>query len=252
MYQKERMENILALLRRYGYVTVKFLVEELHYSRATIHRDLNALEKMGKLRRTYGGVEATQERAIPVEFRYEKEKPKKKRIGRRAAQYVCDGDTIFIDGSTTAQYMSEYLLDKKDITVLTNNMALAMLLSENGIRATVLGGQILEPPYMLGGTDTVEAAARYRADKCFFSTREVSRGGEMAYTDDIYLLMHKTMMRNARQVFYLVDSDKVDRREGRVVLGDFSLVDCVISDYDFEEATKKAFPHVDFVWVDKK
>ena len=43
MYQKERLEQILSIVRQYGYVTVKFLVNELHYSNATVNRDLNVL-----------------------------------------------------------------------------------------------------------------------------------------------------------------------------------------------------------------
>ena len=43
MYQKERMDAILDILKVNGYVTVKFLIEKLHYSTATINRDLNML-----------------------------------------------------------------------------------------------------------------------------------------------------------------------------------------------------------------
>ena len=45
MYQKERLDHILQIVKGYGYVTVKYLVANLHYSNATINRDLNLLEK---------------------------------------------------------------------------------------------------------------------------------------------------------------------------------------------------------------
>ena len=250
MYQKERLEQVLALVERHGYVTVRFLVEELHYSKATINRDLNALEQMGKVKRTWGGVEPSEAKAIPVLFRYEYEKSKKKRIAKRAAELIGDGETIFIDGSTTAQYMAEYLIEKKELHVLTNNMALAIFLAENGTDVTVLGGKVLETPYMLSGSDTVEAAAHYRADRCFFSTRAVTEEGEMSYTDDIYFLVHRTMMRNASSVVYLADSDKINRKDGKVVLGDFSLVNMVISDHRFSEETQHRYPDVDFLIVE--
>ena len=249
MYKKERLEKILGILEQNGYVTVRYLMEELHYSKATVNRDLNILEQMDKVKRTWGGVELCEQREIPVVFRYEHGKPNKKRIARRAAELVEDGDILFIDGSTTAQYMGEYLAEKKDIKVLTNNMALGIFLADRGVSVTVLGGRILEAPYMLAGNDTAEAAARYRADKCFFSTRDVSGEGEMAYADDIYYAMHRTMIRNSERVFYLVDSDKVDKKGGRVVLGDLSLVDCVISDYEFGSRTVERYPDVEFVRV---
>ena len=57
MYQNERTEKILNLIKSNGYVTVKYLVENLHYSKATINRDLNILAQSGKIKRTYGGAE---------------------------------------------------------------------------------------------------------------------------------------------------------------------------------------------------
>lgn len=250
MYQKERTEQILSLLRQHGYLTVKYLTRELHYSKATVQRDLKLLEQAGQIKRTWGGVEPATPRSVPVLFRYEKAKPTKKRLGKCAAELVEDGDVIFMDGSTTVQYMREYLIEKKDLHVLTNNMALAIFFEEYGIDVTVLGGKIMEPPYMLAGTDTVETASRYRADKCFFSTSDVSSDGEMAYEGDIYFSMHKTMMRNSGEVFYLVDKDKVDKGGGRVLLGDFSLVDTVITDHAFDEAVKARYPRVRFVQVE--
>ena len=45
MYQKERLDEILDILKTHGYVSVKFLTEKLCYSTATVNRDLNVLEK---------------------------------------------------------------------------------------------------------------------------------------------------------------------------------------------------------------
>ena len=250
MYQKERLERLERLVEEHGYVTVKFLMEKLHYSKATINRDLNTLEQMEKIKRTWGGAEPMKPKAIPVTFRYEYGKPKKKRIAKRAAELIGEDETIFIDGSTTAQYLCEYLPEKKGLHVLTNNIALAISLAERGVAVTVLGGRILEEPYMLSGIDTVETAMRYRADHCFFSTRDVTEEGEMSYTDDIYFSLHRTMMRNSKHVVYLVDSDKIDRRNGSVILGDFSLVNTVVSDHRFSEKTKKTYPQVNFITIE--
>jgi DeoR/GlpR family transcriptional regulator of sugar metabolism len=128
-------------------------------------------------------------------------------------------------------------------------MTLAVFLGDIGIDTVCLGGSIVEPPYMLGGNDTVETVRRYRADKCFFSTRAITSDGEMSYTDDIYFSMHREMMRNSERVIYLVDADKIDKKGGRVVLGDLSLVDTVISDYDFSYETKKKFGSVEFITI---
>ena len=87
--------------------TVKYLTETLHYSTATINRDLNTMEKQNLVKRSYGGAELAEQKVIPLFFRYSKMRPVKNKIAKKAADFVKDGDTIFIDCSTTAQYMGE-------------------------------------------------------------------------------------------------------------------------------------------------
>lgn len=117
MYQKERTDAIYNIIKEKGYVTVKYLVEEMHYSNATINRDLNILEKQALIKRSYGGAEIVEQKEVPLIFRYHKMK---------AAELIYDGDTIFIDGSTTTESIGKYITNKKDITVITNNLALVV------------------------------------------------------------------------------------------------------------------------------
>ena len=109
----------------------------------------------------------------------------------------------------------------------------------------------MEEPYMLAGNDAVSTASRYLADKCFFSTSDVSRDGEMSYEGDIYPMLHKVMIRNSKKSFYLMNKEKVDRGGGRVKLGDFSLVDHVISDYEFDTDIRQKYPNVDFIVLEQ-
>ena len=66
MSQKIRQEQILNILEKRGYVTVKYLVDTLHYSSATINRDLNQMQLLGLVKRTYGGVEAAKRGHLPA------------------------------------------------------------------------------------------------------------------------------------------------------------------------------------------
>lgn len=249
MYQKERLDSIMALLHRHGYVTVKFLTEELHYSKATINRDLNLLEQMKKVKRSYGGVEPTEAQGVSLLFRYAKSKPAKKRIGKCAAQLVRPNDVIFIDGATTTQYMGPYLTEIKDITVITNNMALATFLAEHGVQVVVLGGMIAEAPFMLDGDDTVDIANRYHADKCFFSASALSDTGEIGTGKKAYYALHQTMIRNSDRVFLLIDGEKLGRKYNRC-LCNLSKIDCLISDHTFDEKFKQRYPNVQFICSD--
>ena len=173
MSSKARQDRILEILEKQGHVTVKYLTEVLHYSSATVNRDLNALQSQQLIKRSYGGVEPVRSTYIPVFFRSHKMRAEKRHIGQAAAGFVKDGDTIFLDGSTTCQCMEQYLVGRKGLTVVTNNIVLAANLSAYDIKVICLGGTIVESPSMLYGPESVENAARYRVDKMFFSTGAV-------------------------------------------------------------------------------
>ena len=247
MYQKERLDHILQIVKGYGYVTVKYLVANLHYSNATINRDLNLLEKQKKIKRTYGGVEYIETREIPVRFRYYKMRSAKVKIAKRAAELVADSEVIFIDASTTCEFMAEYLAEKKKITVITNNMALVMRLSEYGINAVCLGGRIVETPCMLDGVETVENAMKYCADKAFFSVETLTEDGRLG-TGEMYYNLYNAMIRCSSEAYLLIDHEKMKKKGiGKRVLGDLSIVKGVVSDYEFKGETVEEFKGVQFI-----
>lgn len=249
MYQKERLDSILEHVRRYGYVTVKYLVGALHYSNATINRDLNILEGQKLVRRTYGGVEIVESTDVPLPFRYHKMRSEKLKICKKAAELIEDGDTVFIDAATTTEPMAEFLTDKKNITVITNNIAIVTRLSEYNIRVICLGGKVIEPPCMLDGSDTVENARKYHANKLFFATGYVTEDGHIC-AGEAYYMLQQVMIANSDEVYYLADHDKLKRAMGlRKIMCDFDRVTGVISDYEFSEEIRKKFPNTQFIKV---
>ena len=246
MLQKERTDAILAILHENGYVPVKLLVEKLHYSNATINRDLNFMQKQNLVKRSYGGVEIVKTKGVRLPFRYHKMKTVKTLLSKKAAEMVKDGDVIFIDGTTTTEYMGHFLENKKDITVITNNMALVMHLAEMQIKTVCLGGSVVEAPFMLCGTDTVENASRYHADKFFFSSGKVSEWG-LIDASQTYGDMHRKMMENSDKVIYLADHEKITDIKGKTF--NFADVDVVITDFEFAHDVKEKFRDVEFVEI---
>lgn len=244
---KKRIDIILDILKEQGYVTVKYLTEQLHYSTATINRDLNDLQKQKLIRRHYGGAELIENRGTPLVFRYHKMRPVKNLIARKAAEFIKDGDTIFIDASTQTQCLGQFITDRKDLTVITNNMILASFLSEHNIKCICLGGKVVEIPYMLGGADTVAAAASYYADKVFFSTAGISQDGIIGGSD-LYYDLHCTMINNSKQSFYLADHQKLNTKSSRIF--DLSKIDYIVSDYIFTDEIKKKYSNITFLEVE--
>ncbi len=244
MYGRERTDRILEILKENGYVTVKYLTEKLHYSNATINRDLNLLESRKLVVRSYGGVELIENRAVPLEFRYHKMKIAKNHIAKRAADFIKPGDTVFIGGSTTAEGIGKFLTETADVTVVTNDMSLVAYLSEHGVKVICTGGEVTEIPTMLGGECAVVTAMKFRFDGMFFATGGISEDG-MIGGSRTYFLLYETVKRNSERVFYLTDHTKLNV-ECEYVQCDLSEVDAVISDYRFDDAVKKKYPNTEF------
>lgn len=243
---QKRIDTILQLIKEQGYVTVKYLCETLHYSTATINRDLNDLKRQNLIVRHYGGAELTTQTGVPLVMRYHKMRPVKRVIAKAAVELVQEGMTIFIDGSTTTHYIGDYIKQYKNITVISNNINLCSHLSEAGLRCICLGGMILESPYMTCSSDTIKQAASYTADLVFFSTGGISSDGAV-YVGAYYDLL-KTMIQNAQKKVLLIDHQKLDRICPRV-LCHVSDLDVIISDIDFSDTVHKKADTTTFLRV---
>lgn len=251
MYQKERTDAIYNIIKENGYVTVKYLVEEMHYSNATINRDLNILEKQALIKRSYGGAEIVEQKEVPLIFRYHKMKAAKNKLGKKAAELICDGDTVFIDGSTTTESIGKYITNKKDITVITNNLALVVYLSEFNVHTICLGGHVVEIPYMLGGQTAVENAMKYHADKAFFSTGVLSLDGKIGsvqWDTGNFRLLHQIMVNNSKMNCCMMDHEKIGI-DYKSILCSVDDVDYLISDYKFDKNFCERFKNTEIITV---
>ena len=244
---EKRIDAVLRLIKEQGYVTVKYLCDELHYSTATINRDLNDLQKKKLITRHYGGAEIVKTKGTPLVFRYHKMRPVKRLLAKKASEMVKEGMTVFIDGSTTAQYIGQYIKDIKGIKVITNNLNLISYLSESGVKCICLGGDIIEMPYITGGIDSAFQAKSYHADISFFSTGGISSDGRIY--DGVYLDLHRAMVDSSEKSVFLIDHKKLDVINSRIIT-DLSEIDVIISDLKFGDDVKKKYKNTQFMEIE--
>lgn len=245
---QKRIDLILDIIKENGFVTVKYLCEKIHYSKATINRDLNELRAQGLITRNHGGAEYATKKYAPLVFRIHKNKHIKTRLAAEAAKMLSDNITIFIDGSTTTQYIAKYIPKYKNITVITNNINLAAYLSESRVNVICLGGRIYESPYVVGGNEAASQASIYNAQLAFFSTSSFTADGTInvgTFNFDI----HRAMIKNSKKAVYIADSSKTEVDAVRR-LCDFSKISTIISDYHFSDEVKSNFSQTEFVEVD--
>ena len=243
--QKQRQDEIINILKSQKYATVKYLSRILGYSTATINRDLNSMQSQRLVKRSYGGVElVSMDRLPPLPNRLGYMQKEKRRNALAAAALIKDGDVVFFDASTTVQYILPFLADKKDLTVITNNMSLATELGEYDVKVICLGGEVVERPNVLGGDDTVENALKYHVDKAFFSVDRITINGQINGT--IHYLLYRVVLANSKEAYLLTNKVKVVERVEKS-LCDFSSLKGVISDFEFPEDCQKAYPNVTFM-----
>ena len=130
MYGIERQEKILSLLSENVSISVAKLSKLLYVSQPTVRRDLNELERQKKVIRTHGGVviRNAPDNEIPLLWREEQNNASKKKIAEKAAEYIHNGDIIFMDASSTVSYIIPHLKAYSDIIVVTNSPKISLKL----------------------------------------------------------------------------------------------------------------------------
>src|SRR5690554_3221624 len=176
MFAEERRLKIAEMINRGDSVKVAPLAKEFNVSESTIRRDLNQLEKFGLIMRTHGGAVSTEINKLEATFveKQDKYSEEKETIGKIAAQQIKDGDTVILDSGTTTWYLSKFI-NAKNITIITNSIALANELSNReDIQLINTGGIIRSNTKAQVGSITEKAIRQFRVDKAFLGANGIS------------------------------------------------------------------------------
>lgn len=248
MKTETRLERILHQLQETGSVSVDGLSEEFGVSVATVRRDLKKLEKGGMLHRTHGG--ATMIEPLFYEpfrsdssfqeqvARYAQEK---RRIGLAAAELVKEGDTIALTPGTTTLEVVRGIRHRRNITVITNTVNVAMELSKrNDLNVFVTGGYLRGEWFSLVGGSTIEALRRVFVDKVFIGANGIDAERGLTVFNAAEAEVNRVMIEQAREKIAVADHSKLG------VVANFLLcrteeVDLLITDSGASEQATAAF-----------
>lgn len=160
-----RRKRIMEKIQIQGKVNVEELAKELNVAPLTIRRDLQYWEDMGAVIRYYGGARLIQSFVDNDQIKDNNE-PYKHAIAKYAANLVEEGDTIFINTSSTALLMLRYIHDKH-VTVITNNGKALFIDHDPKITVVLTGGEIRYPKESMVGDFALNNVNRVSADKSF-------------------------------------------------------------------------------------
>ena len=236
----QRQKQILELLQTHGFLTVEKLSELTYTSPSSIRRDLAKLQNLCLVRRTHGGVTVLAEnnQPIPLNNRMTQNVKGKRIIAQKAAALLQDGQTVMLDGSTTAGFLIPYIARKKNIRLFTNNMLTAINAINHGISTHCIGGDSVNHSAVLAGEAAYEAAAQLCPDILFFSSRSIDRNGKISDPTQEENYLRSIMLRNARQRVFLCDSEKFNR-QSMYVLTMLDDVDVAVFDGPYPELKTK-------------
>lgn len=231
MIGTKRQQDILNYIQLNETITVKKIVKTFFVSEATARRDLQALEKTGLIRRVFGGATLVvgADRQIPLFVRERENEQEKIRLCKKAAALIHDGDVLFLDGSSTIQFLLPFLQKFKDLIVITNGLKIAQVLGEMHVKVYSTGGLLKENSSVLVGEDAEAFIDNFNADWCFLSCKGLSEEGKLTDTAYDETQLRKKFLKNAKNKAILITKNKIGK-EYIHTLCKQSQVDYIITD----------------------
>jgi DeoR/GlpR family transcriptional regulator of sugar metabolism len=206
MMADERRSLLIEYLTKHQRATVKELSVQLQVSEATLRTDLNMLEEEGVLRRIHGGAVLT-EQPVPTgssfsfSAREKRNIAEKAAIGRKAMDYLQEGQCILIDASTTALELAKSLKRTQiKLTVVTSGIYTALELKDNPYLHVILIGGVLRM-----GADIL---GKIKADILFTSPAGFKLDSGLMDFNIYEVELKRKMVESASRVISLMDSTK--------------------------------------------
>ena len=233
---QERRNKIMEILREDGIVKVSELMKLFDVSIETIRRDLEYLEEHGMLGRVYGGAVPVQPRATEPSYQTREIKhfKEKKAIGERAVELVKDEDVIAVDIGTTTLEFAKALVGKRRVTVITNSMKIAMVLSEDAdIRVLMVGGEVRRGEFSVSGFLADNDMGHFITDKYFIGVGglSLSKGITDYHLEESNL--RRIVIKNTQKVIALADYSKIGAVAMNKICG-LDQVDTLVTDSNVE------------------
>ncbi len=232
--------KLLEILQEKKTATIEELSALTFVSPSTVRRKLTEMQKTGLITRTHGGAKINDDNNFfpSFTFRSHQNSFEKKKIALAAIKLIKNGSLIFLDGSTSAFFIAEYLSDFKNIKVVTNGIDTLSLLSKNNIEAYSTGGYVSPANRsVLIGHYAQEMIESLHADFTFFSAQSVNNQGEIYDCFEEENVLRKSMLQRSSTSVLLCDSTKFNQ------MSPYRL--CSLNEIDYVISDKNVSEHID-------
>ena len=227
----KRIQKIVDLLQKEGYVKAKDLSEKYHVSMETIRKDLMFLEEKGVAQKEYGGASLSQLGVEKnLEFRKYHEDDKKE-IAKYAAELLREHHSMILDGGTTTQACVQYINLLPSMDIVTNSLNACRQLNADLHNVFLLPGKKRQKNDALVGNWTEKYLRSIQVDICLLGTSGIL-GGEGPTAHSYQELSTKqSMITQSDLVFVLADSSKFQEK-GMHTFASWDEIDGIITDHN--------------------
>lgn len=210
MLAAQRKDLILATLRAEGRVVAKDLAAELDLSEDTIRRDLRELAAEGRLHRVHGGALPASPAVADFAVRTGISTEAKIEVGRLAAGLVRPGQTVVVDGGTTALQLVRHLPNDLAATVITHSPTIAVELATHPtVEVIIVGGRLFKHSVVAAGAAAHEAIGRISADAFFLGVTGIHPTAGLTTGDADEAAVKRAWAQRSAETYVLGSAEKI-------------------------------------------
>lgn len=237
MLTARRKELLMTMLDNEGQIVAKSVAAAWGLSEDTIRRDLRELAADGRLQRVHGGALPASPAVADFATRAHVAGPGKEAIGALAAGMVRPGQTIVIDGGTTARQVARQLPLDLTATVITHSPTIAVeLVAHLSIDVIVIGGRLFKHSVVTSGAIASEAIERIRADVFFMGVTGVHPTAGLTTGDAEEAATKRLLASRCAETYVLASAEKIGAASSFTVVA-LEQVAAVITDPDAPQST---------------
>jgi DeoR family transcriptional regulator, glycerol-3-phosphate regulon repressor len=213
MLTSQRERAILEHLTETGSARIDTLARALDVTDETVRRNVRRLEAAGMVTKVHGGVHLRDWRNEPsFAQRYVQNSGAKRRIAAAVADMVQDGASIFLDVGSTTAYVAQALRTRRELSVVTNSLAVAQALAgQNGNRVFMAGGELRSHDGGAFGAEALDFIRQFRLDIAVISATAIDAQSGFLLQDLREAEFARAAIAQAGEVWVAADSSKFDR-----------------------------------------
>jgi len=227
-----RQAALLEAVREEGSASVEALAQRFQVTLQTVRRDVSLLAGSGLLARFHGGVRLPGSTTENIAYRQREQlnEPAKHRIARAVAAQVPDGCSLIINIGTTTEAIARELLPRKGLRVITNNLNVAIILSDSpDIELVVAGGLVRGRDRGIVGEAAVEFIRQFKVDIGLIGISGIEDDGTLRDFDYREVKVARAIIEQSRSVWLAADHSKFNR-PAMVEVARLSQIDTLFTD----------------------